>query len=401
MTRKEKKNGRHWGKRAAAGLLAGILALGAPAAVLADTTTTLTTKIPSVHTVDLDIGANGSVVIDGTRYRGEAKVEVGRLMEQTYQLDPDGGYRVESVSYDGEDVTDEAAGGSYQAPALNEDGITLSVRFRWVPVYVPDPTPSPTPEPVPEGYPDGSIRNPDGSIETPNGTIIREDGTIVLPDGTELSPDEEGNRPSIDKDNTVTDCSGTVIDRDGNLILPGEDPDSTRDDIRVEKWEGKKAPSYDPDTVSALTKEGNRVVYPDGTALEPDAGSLVERDGTVTEPDGTVYRTDGSVQAADGSFLVPGTPVLDGDGSGTRGNQVRAALTEASAGAEGYDYVISANKDCIYEKDYLKVNKNVGETETAFSYIPQGALHAWNRTSEDGTKVFSPWSNIKKIVIKG
>lgn len=37
MTRKEKKNGRHWGKRAAAGLLAGILALGAPAAVLADT----------------------------------------------------------------------------------------------------------------------------------------------------------------------------------------------------------------------------------------------------------------------------------------------------------------------------------------------------------------------------
>ena len=80
---------------------------------------------------------------------------------------------------------------------------------------------------------------------------------------------------------------------------------------------------------------------------------------------------------------------------------MRAALTEASAGAEGYDYVISANKDCIYEKDYLKVNKNVGETETAFSYIPQGALHAWYRTSEDGTKVFSPWSNIKKIVIKG
>ena len=58
MTRKEKKNGRHWGKRAAAGLLTGILALGAPAAVLADTTTThRPPKIPSVHTVDLDIGA--------------------------------------------------------------------------------------------------------------------------------------------------------------------------------------------------------------------------------------------------------------------------------------------------------------------------------------------------------
>lgn len=28
------------------------------------------------------------------------------------------------------------------------------------------------------------------------------------------------------------------------------------------------------------------------------------------------------------------------------------------------------------------------------------ALHAWNRTSENRTKVFSPWSNIKRIVIK-
>lgn len=77
------------------------------------------------------------------------------------------------------------------------------------------------------------------------------------------------------------------------------------------------------------------------------------------------------------------------------GNQIGVALEEECMGAEGYDFVISANENCIKEKDYLAVNKNVEETETVFQYIPAGTYyiycHAWYKDEND-KKVFSGWS---------
>ena len=57
--------------------------------------------------------------------------------------------------------------------------------------------------------------------------------------------------------------------------------------------------------------------------------------------------------------------------------------------------------------DYGKAVKKItnGDTVTVtFKSIPKGTyyvgLHAWNRSSESKTKVFSPWSNGRKIVVK-
>ena len=79
--------------------------------------------------------------------------------------------------------------------------------------------------------------------------------------------------------------------------------------------------------------------------------------------------------------------------------------------AEGYDIVLG--------KEYKKVNeekrpvnygtlvkkvKNGNTVTVTFRNVTPGTyyagLHSWNRTSEDGKKVFSPWSGVKKVVVK-
>lgn len=89
------------------------------------------------------------------------------------------------------------------------------------------------------------------------------------------------------------------------------------------------------------------------------------------------------------------TPVLESAIVVGGGNMIKVSLEEECMGAEGYDFVISANENCIKEKDYLAVNKNVEETETVFQYVPAGTYyiycHAWYR-DEDDKKVFGGWS---------
>ncbi|MDO4336633.1 MAG: hypothetical protein Q4C91_00915 [Eubacteriales bacterium] len=82
-----------------------------------------------------------------------------------------------------------------------------------------------------------------------------------------------------------------------------------------------------------------------------------------------------------------------------------------TADTVGYDVVLGkATAKVSGEKRPVKygtlVKKNIkGDTVTAvFKNVPKGTyyagLHAFNRTSEDNKKVFSPWSNIKTVKVK-
>ncbi|EJW94640.1 hypothetical protein EVA_17253 [gut metagenome] len=77
------------------------------------------------------------------------------------------------------------------------------------------------------------------------------------------------------------------------------------------------------------------------------------------------------------------------------GNKATVILSGETEGAVGYDYVISKDKNCITNKNYEKVNKNVLKTNTTFTYAQQGVYyaycHAWKKVN--GKKVFSDWSN--------
>ena len=84
------------------------------------------------------------------------------------------------------------------------------------------------------------------------------------------------------------------------------------------------------------------------------------------------------------------------------GNKATVILSGETEGAVGYDYVISTDKDCINNKDYDKVNKNILNTTTDFTYVGQDVYyaycHAWKR-GEDGKKIFSDWSNAYPFVV--
>ena len=82
-----------------------------------------------------------------------------------------------------------------------------------------------------------------------------------------------------------------------------------------------------------------------------------------------------------------------------------------SEGATGYDLVLGKAVKKVNGElrpvDYGELVKKVynGNTVTAtFKNVEKGTyyagLHAYNRTSEDGKKVFSPWSKAKKIRVK-
>ena len=91
-------------------------------------------------------------------------------------------------------------------------------------------------------------------------------------------------------------------------------------------------------------------------------------------------------------------------------NTVKVTYTK-STNATGYDLVLGKSMKKVNGEmrpvEYGKLVKKVykGNTVTAtFTKVPKGTyyvgLHAYNRTSEDGKKVFSPWSNAKKVVVK-
>lgn len=77
-------------------------------------------------------------------------------------------------------------------------------------------------------------------------------------------------------------------------------------------------------------------------------------------------------------------------------NRTKAVLASNVSDMEGYDFVIGKDADCIKTKKYMKVNKNILNTATTFTYVDKGTYyaycHAWRRDA-DGKKVFGPWSN--------
>ena len=84
---------------------------------------------------------------------------------------------------------------------------------------------------------------------------------------------------------------------------------------------------------------------------------------------------------------------------------------KAAANATDYDVVLgtSSKKENGETRPYHYGNHKVlnlkeGTVTATFKNVPKGTwvvgMHAFNRISEDGKKVFSPWSNLKKATVK-
>lgn len=84
----------------------------------------ITTKVPDAHTVLLDVGKHGFVLINGKTYTHENKeAEIGRLARQEYIIQADKGWQTESVRYGkaGAQETVKLTDNAFTVPAINSD----------------------------------------------------------------------------------------------------------------------------------------------------------------------------------------------------------------------------------------------------------------------------------------
>ena len=108
------------------------------------------------------------------------------------------------------------------------------------------------------------------------------------------------------------------------------------------------------------------------------------------------------------SAITPDAPVITN--VKVSGSTIKVTY-KAAANATGYDVVLGtgAKKENGETRPYQygnhkKLNLKEGTVTATFKNVPKGTwvvgMHAFNRTSEDGKKVFSPWSNLKKATVK-
>ena len=108
------------------------------------------------------------------------------------------------------------------------------------------------------------------------------------------------------------------------------------------------------------------------------------------------------------SAITPSQPTITSVKAS--GSTVTVTYTKAD-NADGYDVVLGTSSKKVNGEvrpvEYGKlVKKNVkGNVVTVtFKNVEKGTyyagLHAYNKTSEDGKKVFSQWSNVKKVTVK-
>lgn len=108
-------------------LLAAVLLALPGQAWAADTT--LTTQVPSSHTLTLALDAGVRVTVNGVSYKNGDRITVPRHQSPTLTLRLPAGAVLEKADYNGRDVTRALQEGPYRLPSMESDGL-LTVTLR-------------------------------------------------------------------------------------------------------------------------------------------------------------------------------------------------------------------------------------------------------------------------------
>ena len=90
--------------------------------------TTLTTVVPSSHTLHLELSGEGAIVVDGVAYTQSADIQIQRKSRPEISLQITDGNKVKSVLWGDEDITEAIRKGSWTMPEVTED-VVLTVTF--------------------------------------------------------------------------------------------------------------------------------------------------------------------------------------------------------------------------------------------------------------------------------
>ena len=295
----------------------------------------------------------------------------------------------------------------------------------------PTVTPVPTVTPIPDAYPEGTEEDRNGNLVTPEGIVISSDGTVTLPDGTKLTPDADGKKPTVNKDETVTDTKGntystdgSITDSDGNYTRPAKavikNVSVSKNSVKMvlnEECKGALKYDYVIGTSEDMLKTGqytkvlkNQEELKSAFAYMDKGTWYVACHAWFKGEDGKkVFGQWSEIHKVDVSAITPQAPVISK--VIVKGSTVTVKYTK-SKNAQGYDVVLSdtltktngQKRPAVSGENYY-VKKIKGNTVTVtFKNVKSGTyyigLHAWNRTSEDNSKTFSEWSNVRKVKMK-
>ena len=94
--------------------------------------TTLTTKVPSSHTLHIDIAGNGEVVVDGISCKQTGDLQIQRGATPQISVKPADNAVLKSAYLNGIDITQELRNGTYKMPQMCLDA-NLAVTFEAAP----------------------------------------------------------------------------------------------------------------------------------------------------------------------------------------------------------------------------------------------------------------------------
>lgn len=89
--------------------------------------TTLTANVPSVHTLHIELTGNGRIVIDGVPYEKAADIQINRHSIPDISIEPDSGWKLESVSFGSKDITEQIQNGTFTFPEMCNDAELIVV----------------------------------------------------------------------------------------------------------------------------------------------------------------------------------------------------------------------------------------------------------------------------------
>lgn len=85
--------------------------------------TTLTTVVPSSHILHLELTGEGAIVVDGVAYTKTADIQVERQSRPEIALQIADGYKIESVLWGSENITEAIRKGKWTPPEITEDAV--------------------------------------------------------------------------------------------------------------------------------------------------------------------------------------------------------------------------------------------------------------------------------------
>ena len=89
--------------------------------------TTLTTNIPSVHTLHIELTGNGKIVVDGVLYEKTADIQIHRHSIPVISIEAENGWKIKSASFNNQVITEQIKSGRFAFPEMRYDAELIVV----------------------------------------------------------------------------------------------------------------------------------------------------------------------------------------------------------------------------------------------------------------------------------